>query len=1300
MPMVEVSGYAGTFLEAIEQEVLPQPPLMEWNEFEVWRRTAGRRPTAKDDGSSTTSAEESKMWNEVMTKYYGADFKEVLKERREKKSASVGSEGSGVSSKAAPGSQGVSAPPGVGAADDAESRASEVDTRSEPLTEESVLAGGGPPMSPSRPSTPVSTRTEPESPGTLTKRVTSLEFDPATQRVEDYLERVSQLCSRLSDLGCTPDVGFLESKRIVAQLHADAYREAQMSTAEGSMEEKTLRILRREFGTVLADSLSGGAQPVGSAISKKLAALEALLGRLGFDWATVKNRALMGDPDPAKATPSPMADAPGPQGMSASPRVGATPQDVTPKGGSPVAALHTSPVPVPPVVHVPPSLQAQLSPPGSAGQGNVMENLLRRLSQVEAVQGMAVATGDSRAPAAAAPASGNVAADSIAALTTLVAEQTKLMTASQEMMVKSQALKDRPKSTIRIEPKVTFPHLGDENMGGREAEEFFEKFEDMMGLANDGQGMNPTEKLVTLKGCVHGSRRVIYDNLVRSHRRDGKMESDPEDVYEEIKGRLLQFKESTMERQMRVKKEWESLYKDQHSTASQFEAKWEKQLADLAEAGLAKSANDLLIDYLVKIGSKLSEEVRRDRRPRPDGAGGYTTRTPESWAEAHAVVAELEGIRSGTRAIASGGTVTGTEKTGKGDPHASGGAKGKGKGKKGEDKKLCFKWRDDGRCELKEKGTCPYAHPMNMKGVGKGAATEVGGQAAPERTRKPTKAEKKAAAAAAAGRGAESQGFQQKNQKHIMCPKVLQGIPCPLRGQCPYEHDRVRFEANKRKAQAAMAYKGKGKGKGWKGKGKGKKGKGKGKKGKGKGKKGKGKGKGQQSGGQSVEAGQSEEPAASTWYQDEEGWYYEVWMQDGEEWYQYDQSPESWGYYSGGQASWPTWEEPGWDAQEWTEDSWSNEQWTVVPEQDASQMAEEWGVPIGFFKAGAVVLGDSRPSFSQTIHVKELGAHRAAGQATSRATNSSLYRSPVPGFMPVAKPLEGSAQGSQGVSAPPGASASLPAGESEWALVQAYQEQGKQEVKFKPLRSLSELPAKVWTPKENEPPGTQFFTRVLIGQRLFPIMMDGGSAVNSIPEAAVLDILNDMKKDNIKMGDEKHPIIRLEKWKEKEKIRGVAAGAEVELLGGVVVRIHFIEHGKQEMTPVMARFKITKLGSTDWAPIILGAKAIDCTERNGLGFLPGPHCHRLTGLGMMVERLEDPYPHLTEGIYQISGETRRFTCYAIRTSVFDDEDALDNGGYGVFDSEYSRAAEEAFTLTVGQEVLRTRTGAAADLEEF
>ena len=69
-----------------------------------------------------------------------------------------------------------------------------------------------------------------------------------------------------------------------------------------------------------------------------------------------------------------------------------------------------------------------------------------------------------------------------------------------------------------MEPKLDWPMLNDGHTGGRDVEEFYERFEEMCGLALNGTGMAPREMMVCLKRCLAGSRRKIYDNQVKQYR--------------------------------------------------------------------------------------------------------------------------------------------------------------------------------------------------------------------------------------------------------------------------------------------------------------------------------------------------------------------------------------------------------------------------------------------------------------------------------------------------------------------------------------------------------------------------------------------------------------------------------------------------------------------------------------------------------------------------------------------------------------------------------------------------------------
>ena len=71
---------------------------------------------------------------------------------------------------------------------------------------------------------------------------------------------------------------------------------------------------------------------------------------------------------------------------------------------------------------------------------------------------------------------------------------------------------------------------------------------------------------------------------------------------------------------------------------------------------------------------------------------------------------------------------------------------------------------------------------------------------------------------------------------------------------------------------------------------------------------------------------------------------------------------------------------------------------------------------------------------------------------------------------------------------------------------------------------------------------------------------------------------------------------------------------------------------------ILVRLMIFEQGRSEWRGIILGAKALDCPEKGGLGFRPGQNFHVFDSLGIMMERMEDslrdPDPN---GVYAIRG---------------------------------------------------------------
>ena len=88
MEVTEVSGFTGTLIKAIEDNIIDAPDLMGFNEFQVWRRDVGRRPTLAKDGVTRTTKEEVALWREVMSFMYGETWTSDLAFHREAQKAS------------------------------------------------------------------------------------------------------------------------------------------------------------------------------------------------------------------------------------------------------------------------------------------------------------------------------------------------------------------------------------------------------------------------------------------------------------------------------------------------------------------------------------------------------------------------------------------------------------------------------------------------------------------------------------------------------------------------------------------------------------------------------------------------------------------------------------------------------------------------------------------------------------------------------------------------------------------------------------------------------------------------------------------------------------------------------------------------------------------------------------------------------------------------------------------------------------------------------------------------------------
>ena len=249
---------------------------------------------------------------------------------------------------------------------------------------------------------------------------------------------------------------------------------------------------------------------------------------------------------------------------------------------------------------------------------------------------------------------------------------------------------------------------------------FYDRFEEVASICNDGEGMSGKEMLLVLKTNLY---RKIYENVHRQKQHRLNTEKGPSIIYKAIKARHMQFCESFIERQFRYKKNWELFHRKQGMSAHQFEAAWEEIHTDLEEVGLPVSAQDKYLGYLQKIGAEATR-IRMDRRDRvdlaavegdPDSPPPMKNRPPETWEECHAVLVELEAMDAGTKQFLKAGRSGG----GKGEKGKEGqpvggerGTKGKGTGKSA--KGPCFSFRDTGRCN--NGANCPYDHTPEATG--------------------------------------------------------------------------------------------------------------------------------------------------------------------------------------------------------------------------------------------------------------------------------------------------------------------------------------------------------------------------------------------------------------------------------------------------------------------------------------------------------------------------------------------------------------------------------------------------------
>jgi hypothetical protein len=338
------------------------------------------------------------------------------------------------------------------------------------------------------------------------------------------------------------------------------------------------------------------------------------------------------------------------------------------------------------------------------------------------------------------------------------------------------------RGVIRIEPKVQWPVLNNDDL---EVEEFYEEFENICGLANDMKGLNPMERLLALKTTLRGSRAEIYDNVRKYCTEDGSFAKDPDKVYELIKNKLLTFRKTYEEKQTTALAEWTNLYKA-NLTALEFETRWEKVINKLKRYGLERQPQELLLGYYCKINSLTAKEIKKDRRIYQNADGSETVRQCITWDEAHDRAIEIEEDNAATKAITNPNYYTSLyyhdayygEDRGRAP-------KGEGKsGKKAERPKgVCFDFMQYGKCEREG---CRYSHEKKAAAAAKEEKGKKGAAVAAVEVEDPewaAKAYQKGKKGKGKGKGKDSKDGQsswpgkgkypdQASKKHILCKYV------------------------------------------------------------------------------------------------------------------------------------------------------------------------------------------------------------------------------------------------------------------------------------------------------------------------------------------------------------------------------------------------------------------------------------------------------------------------------------------------------------------------------------------------
>ncbi len=224
--------------------------------------------------------------------------------------------------------------------------------------------------------------------------------------------------------------------------------------------------------------------------------------------------------------------------------------------------------------------------------------------------------------------------------------------------------------------------------------------------------MSDIERLRVLGNCLKQSRKKVYRVKIKEARASGLLKTEPGKVFEEVRVRLMEFRESALEKQNRVENEYQNLSKGNLS-ALQLLPQFESLTSEMDICGVGLSERQLLLGYLRKVGADHRREILKDRRLYPSPTGGpEAMRAAATWREAHRILLEFDAIGAGTKALvaAVGGlpaqTRTGKRKTGKGAD-----ADNAPPVNAVDSPLICFRAQDSGTCD---RPSCTFSHDEGL----------------------------------------------------------------------------------------------------------------------------------------------------------------------------------------------------------------------------------------------------------------------------------------------------------------------------------------------------------------------------------------------------------------------------------------------------------------------------------------------------------------------------------------------------------------------------------------------------------